>query len=378
MSDVFEYHRTKLNRRYDNLYADIFLAVKNRQKTLEVTGVDYDAVVECYNAVYYDHAELFYMSYECTAEVSRSLRGGRITIMFAYIYDEREALAINRKIAAAAGSVRGVDKEDTENKIVELIVRNTVYEIDNMRNQNMASALYYGKAQCSGIAKAVKYLCDCNNIRCIFVNGSIKTSVGGPHAWNIIEINGNYYHLDVTTILASNPAGAATLFKPCFNWTDSQMLATHGWDKKLFPACIKTYAQPVQSNGGHRATQNRTPPVQAGSGSAGKGSTATQNRTQPAQSNRGRAATQSCTPPQMHNYGQNVKKLATLSQLRAYVEEQLKAQRKDISFILSVGATAEERLKLITNSVKMVMVKLHMSGSIGVEIVGDVNTLKIR
>ncbi len=353
MLDVFEYHRGKLNKRYDSLYADIFHAVKNRQETLDVTGFDYDTVAECYNAVSYDHAELFYLSHQCNAQVSRSLRGSRITLMFDYIYTEQEVINITRKIAPIVRQTKGINQEDTENKIVGLIVKNTVYEVDITYNQNMASALCFGKAQCSGIAKAVKYLCDCNNIRCIFVNGSIKASGGGPHAWNIIEINGNYYHLDVTTILASNPAGAAKLFKPCFNWNDNQMLATHGWDSRNFPACLKTFSQPAQGD-----TAAHMPERQARAG-----------YTPPPKPN-GQI-------PQGNRYGQGVKKITTLMQLRAYVEEQLKAQKREIVFTLTLGSSPEEKMKLIANAVKMVTAKLHMSGNINIEITGEVGTVKI-
>lgn len=337
MFDVFEYHRGKLDKRYDSLYADIFHAVKNRQETLDVTGFGYDDVAKCYNAVYYDHAELFYLSHQCNARVSRSLRGSRVTLMFDYIYTEQEVINISRKIAPIVRQTKGINQEDTENKIVGLIVKNTVYEVDITYNQNMASALCFGKAQCSGIAKAVKYLCDCNNVRCIFVNGSIKTSGGGPHAWNIIQINGHYYHLDVTTILASNPAGADKLFKPCFNWSDNQMLTTHGWGSRYFPVC----SQSGQANNAYAPVQNTQ---------------AKQNA---------------------HNYGQGVKKITTLMQLRAYVEEQLKAQKSEIVFALTLGSSPEEKMKLIANAVKMVTAKLHMFCNMNIEITGDVGTVKI-
>ena len=52
---------------------------------------------------------------------------------------------------------------------------------------------------CEGYAKAFKYLCDESNIGCLIVEGHIGSGTGaGNHMWNYVELDGNWYLVDVT------------------------------------------------------------------------------------------------------------------------------------------------------------------------------------
>ena len=54
--------------------------------------------------------------------------------------------------------------------------------------------------RCEGMAKAVKILCDELGIWCIVALSDANPDKGIKyrHAWNVIRIDGKYYHLDVT------------------------------------------------------------------------------------------------------------------------------------------------------------------------------------
>lgn len=54
-------------------------------------------------------------------------------------------------------------------------------------------ALVYGEAQCSGYARAMKALCDAMGVNCIYVHSDTT-----DHQWNMVEINGAWYVVDVT------------------------------------------------------------------------------------------------------------------------------------------------------------------------------------
>jgi len=57
-----------------------------------------------------------------------------------------------------------------------------------------------GVGVCEGIAKAVKILCDALGIWCILVlsEANPEKQIQYRHAWNLVRIKGNYYHLDAT------------------------------------------------------------------------------------------------------------------------------------------------------------------------------------
>lgn len=55
-------------------------------------------------------------------------------------------------------------------------------------------ALVQKKALCEGYAKAFSYLCNLAGIENVIVTGY----TGVPHMWNMVKLNGNWYHVDVT------------------------------------------------------------------------------------------------------------------------------------------------------------------------------------
>ena len=57
-----------------------------------------------------------------------------------------------------------------------------------------------GVAVCEGMAKAVKILCDELGIWCIIAlsEANHEKGIKYRHAWNVIKIGGQYYHLDAT------------------------------------------------------------------------------------------------------------------------------------------------------------------------------------
>lgn len=379
MAYIYEYHRGKLDRRLGAVYDEIVEAVKKRKTSVNLNLTDPDDLSAAYNAVYYDHPELFWMDCRISAQMTRSFRGACIALMLRNLYSDGEIRTIQAALEAAASKVRGADDEQTENNIVELIVKNTVYEIDITYNQNAASALYFKKAQCSGIARAVKYLCDCNNIKCIFVDGSIKLSGGGPHAWNIIEIKGKNYHLDATSILGSNPT-RSFVDKRYFNRTDDQMLASHAWNRPHFPACTQTWGE--EESRDSRQTQPVRPRPYGGQNTAQPRPYGSQNTAQPQPRPYGRPAPQPQPQPAQRQTapqaGGNLKRLNSLYELRGFIEEELKKGKREMQFALGVGSSAEEKMKMAMNAVKMVMQKLAMGGQISVEICGETLTVKIE
>lgn len=68
---------------------------------------------------------------------------------------------------------------------------------------NIRGALINKRAVCEGFARAALYLCQRAGLKCIYVTGQMLTSsvneTWGNHAWNFVEIDGQWYLLDLTT-----------------------------------------------------------------------------------------------------------------------------------------------------------------------------------
>lgn len=91
----------------------------------------------------------------------------------------------------------------------DYLVLNCVYDYDAIEKdsysemsggQQMAytayGALVNGRCVCAGYAKAFELIMHRFGIKCGYVSG--ETYTGGLHAWNIVELDGDNYYIDVT------------------------------------------------------------------------------------------------------------------------------------------------------------------------------------
>ena len=93
--------------------------------------------------------------------------------------------------------------------------------------------LALGVGVCEGYAKAFKHLLDRLNIESMLVVG---TSRGENHAWNLVKIEGEYYHIDPTWDDPVTNDGSNILRHNYFNLSDKKISKTHLWDSDKYPA----------------------------------------------------------------------------------------------------------------------------------------------
>ena len=94
-----------------------------------------------------------------------------------------------------------LNEKEKELFIHDFIAENVKYDkLKKEYSHEIIGALGNGTAVCEGIAKAVKILCDELNIWCIIALSEANPDKGIKyrHAWNVVRIDGQYYHLDAT------------------------------------------------------------------------------------------------------------------------------------------------------------------------------------
>jgi hypothetical protein len=98
-------------------------------------------------------------------------------------------------------------------------------------NQNVSAtaygALVTGSAVGEGYAMAYKAICDELGIESYVVLGKHN---GKPHAWNIVAIEGHYYHIDVSMCDLNGISTAFLL-------DDAAMIKNYTWDTTKYKAC---------------------------------------------------------------------------------------------------------------------------------------------
>lgn len=170
-------------------------------------------------------------------------------ISFDYImtkeeYDKaRSEMSLKRDLIIASLSDL-TDEFKTELEIHDYIISNCVYKLEEevYSYSSAYGALVDGKAACEGYSKAAKYVFDKVGIESILVSGKASGDGrgDGDHMWNIVKINGNYYHLDLTwdDPVSSNSSSSMSVHT-YFNLTDDAIGINHS-DFSYTPGCTAT------------------------------------------------------------------------------------------------------------------------------------------
>jgi len=88
---------------------------------------------------------------------------------------------------------------------------------------------------CSGIAYAFKTLMESLNIECIVITGYLNNDTTLLHAWDLVKVNQQYYHVDPTCGIEQSVC--VSNFMKC----DKQMMDEYQWDTEKFPKATGKY-----------------------------------------------------------------------------------------------------------------------------------------
>lgn len=130
--------------------------------------------------------------------------------------------------------------------IHDYIVVNTVYDQENLVNNTIPDIDYTAKgvfengvAVCRGYAEAFQLLMDALDIECQIVTGYAENT---SHAWNIVKLDGQWYHVDTTfddpidDSMDSQENPYSNLRYDYFLINDEQIFLDHIMESKA-PAC---------------------------------------------------------------------------------------------------------------------------------------------
>ena len=125
-------------------------------------------------------------------------------------------------------------------KAHDYIIENSSYD-ERLKNEGAVppesnssyGILGLGVGVCEGYAKALKHLLDALEIDSMVVVG---TSRNENHAWNLVNIGGDYYHIDPTWDDPVTNDGSNILRHNYFNLSDEEISKTHFWDREKYPS----------------------------------------------------------------------------------------------------------------------------------------------
>jgi len=133
----------------------------------------------------------------------------------------------------------GMTDLEKELAIYHYILDHTEYDHANYLNDTISDPVYHaynllfhGVSVCNGYAETTALLLNMAGIEAYFVTGMVGNE---PHAWNIVKIDGEYYHLDTTLDDPFNVFDRKDF--NYFNISDEVMKQDHKWDELRYPKC---------------------------------------------------------------------------------------------------------------------------------------------
>ncbi|CAL5981507.1 Transglutaminase-like_superfamily protein [Hexamita inflata] len=144
-----------------------------------------------------DYPELWYVKLEQFTPINNIICGLEL-----FLIDQQEIKDKNSLLLKSIRPIkqqiinRGLSQVQTEYLIQSALRRTICYKQSSNQNAyDIIGALVQRYCVCQGFACAFKYLCDTFGLKSIVVFG---LGLNEPHAWNIIQIDNIYYHVDPT------------------------------------------------------------------------------------------------------------------------------------------------------------------------------------
>ena len=184
--------------------------------------------------------------------------GNKSTIALEARY--RETLAqtavVDREAAKALQTIiePGMNEHEKVKAIHDWIVNRIEYD-QSLSHYTAYEAVTLGEAVCQGYALLGYKMLKEAGITVLIAEGTVNT---GEHAWNMVQLDGIWYHLDLTwddpvgiTAAGKDPSaktaksGENTIRYNYYLKTDEELRADHQWTK-TYPAATVSYADTIR------------------------------------------------------------------------------------------------------------------------------------
>lgn len=195
-----KYAYSTLSSTQKQVYAKLFEAAKNHADSADLYGIGAlkSDIDKTYWAFDYDNPQFFWLAngYRYT-----TMGGQVISMTMVYSRTKSQADQIAPLFEQAAQEILddalATDDLFERVKIIhDAIVDRTEYTTSGSSYISEADGpLVYGKALCEGYSKAFMYLCQRAGIQCICIAGYGNSE---SHMWNMLQLDGEWYHMDVT------------------------------------------------------------------------------------------------------------------------------------------------------------------------------------
>ncbi|WP_431808825.1 transglutaminase domain-containing protein [Lysinibacillus sphaericus] len=165
---------------------------------------------------------------------------GNLTYKVKYFTNATQEAAVQKKIDSVLKTIikPSMTQFQKVKAINDYIVSNTTYGTKTKASPHSAYALLFeGQAVCQGYALSAYKMLEQAGIETKYVVGYVNGTEA--HAWNMVKLDGKWYHLDTTwNDPLPNRIGASSY--DYFLVTDAQLNKDHTWITTDYPAATST------------------------------------------------------------------------------------------------------------------------------------------
>lgn len=194
-----DYAYSQLRDNEKTIYLEILDTIQNNNPEKKLSTQEPEILEKVFNCVMNDHPEIYYIDGYKYTKYTIEEKIQEIIFKPNYIMEPEQVKQYSIEIEEyAKNCIMGISVGDEYSKakyIYDYIINNTEYDSMALHNQNICSVFVGKRSVCQGYAKAIQYLMNRAGIWCTVVTGIANNE---SHMWNIVKINGRYYHLDAT------------------------------------------------------------------------------------------------------------------------------------------------------------------------------------
>lgn len=234
------YYFNQLSKIEQRAYYAMREGLKALAPSFTVPRLDGQRLSDIYFMVRMDCPEIFYsvkFSYQYYKESDHA------ELIPEYLFQKSKIIehqkAMDARVKKLARQAEKMNEKEKELFIHDFICQNVRYDkLKKAYSHEIIGPLGQGVGVCEGIAKAVKILCDALGIWCIIAlsENNPEKGIRYRHAWNILRIDGKYYHLDAT--FDNSLSKDDVIRYDYFNLSDSQIFKDHEPVVWKVPACL--------------------------------------------------------------------------------------------------------------------------------------------
>lgn len=196
-----EYYFKLLDEEEQRGYREMLNGIRERKEEFYLSISNDEKVDRAYHALLKDHPELYWVHNREQVYKTTFSRGAYCLFSPGYTYTQEEMAEIDSALEQAYQEVLSMLPENADDYekarvVYTYLIDSVEYEI-SQDDQSIAGAFWKHSAVCAGYAGGAQYLLERLGVICIYVEGSVKDSTEG-HAWNIVQLDGQYYYLDAT------------------------------------------------------------------------------------------------------------------------------------------------------------------------------------